>query len=443
MAIVSKTAGSEVGTPTAWELITLHPINYTRFVESPKTEKRIEGIASMVGDSNGNTRGELLPYDIIINILKRIPVKSLTRFNCVAKDWAKLFRTPHFTAQHLHHSVRNNPFLLLQRILQPHHQSHPFTSSFCLIGPDFKVHNSQFLDFTSPAAKIVSSCNGLLCFRLTDHTLSLCNPATRQVRQVPRTLIDIKNFYYIGFGFSPIVNDYKIVRISVSEFDDEDQIVVLDNVHVNRVEVYSLTTGSWKEIDASNLQNLCLISNSVTADGAMFWQATMSSDSELGHPDLEFVVSFDVGQEVFTLLKGPPHPSSPTHSYSSVLAVYNNKLAMFHHFIMGNFESSSIDLWVLDNTRTSADGESWVKQYSVGPFSRVLYPLSIWRDEIVCREELSGHIDESGRVETTLSLFNPYSNELKNLPAHRDEYYYVSFNYAESLVQVANIQHEQ
>ncbi|XP_061351601.1 putative F-box protein At3g24700 isoform X1 [Gastrolobium bilobum] len=398
----------------------------------------------MVGYGNGNSREEFWPLDVMINILKRVPVKSLIRFKCVAKDWGELFKTPYFIAQHLHHSASNNSYLLLQRIPEPYHQSHPFTFSTCLIGPDLKIHNPQFIDFTSPTAKIVGSCNGLWCVRHTDHAkLSLWNPATRQVRQVPGTLIDIKNSYHIGFGFSPVINDYKIVRISVSEFDDEDQIVVLDNdVRSHRAEVYSLTTGSWKEIDAINLQNLYFISNSVTANGAVFWEATMTSDSE-SDPDPEFVVSFDIAQEVFTLIKGPPPPPSPTHSYSDTIAVYNNKLTMFRHFVMGNFESSSIDLWVLENTHTCATGESWIKNYSVGPFSRILYPLSIWRDEILCRVELPRHVDEYNGVGTVLSLFNPSSNELKKLPTHKHEFYYLSFNYAESLVPVDNIHYEQ
>ncbi|KAK7246079.1 hypothetical protein RIF29_40937 [Crotalaria pallida] len=384
--------------------------------------------------NNGNISGNL-PHDIMINVLKRLPAKSLARFKSVAKDWYHLFKSPYFISLHLHHHRdNNNLFLLLHRIPQSNnHQSQSSSSSSsCLIGPDFKVHNPRFIDFDTPE-KIIGSCNGLLCVRHTDsHRLSIWNPATREIRQVPETLLDIKSFYYFGFGFSPAVNDYKVVRISVS--DDVDGVLVLDNVRVTRAEVYSLTTGSWKEIDATILQTLYLMSSSVTADGVMFWQAITADPDHEG----EFVVSFDIGQEMFTLLKDLPSPLSTysTHSRNNILAVHNNKLAMFHHFINRSFDSSAIDLWVLEDER-------WVKQYSVGPFSRILYPLSIWRDEIVCREELPGRVDVCSRVETVLSLFNPYSNELKKLPAERDHYYYVPFNYAESLVPVANITHEQ
>lgn len=224
-------------------------------------------------------------------------------------------------------------------------------------------------------------------------------------------------------------------------FDEEHQVVVLDNVRVDRAEVYSLTTGSWRQIDATQLRPLCLVSSSVATTETIFWLATMTSDSDT---DSEIVVSFDIGREMFTLLNGPPLPPSPTRSYDNVLAECNDKLAVFRHYIIGDYESCSFDLWVLEDVHNhTSSGESWIKMYSVGPFSRVLYPLSIWRDLIVCREELSRRGNNYRIVETVLSLFNPLSNELKKLPANRDEFCYVPFTYVESLVPVGHIHHEQ
>ncbi|MED6128921.1 hypothetical protein PIB30_102751 [Stylosanthes scabra] len=359
-----------------------------------------------------NEKGEIFSYDVMIHILKRLPVKSLMRFNCVSKNWANLFRTPHFIAQHLRHS-NQSPFLLLQRIRRSPTST---PSSFCLIGPDLTVHEFPYLDFASNGAKVVGSCNGLLCLRHSNHALSICNPATRQVTQ--------------------------------SDDDDDndgnDGIVVLDDIHVNQVEVYSLASGSWRQVDATNLQNLCPFSNAVAAGGGMFWKATASPELGSSQDPDECLVSFDIGRDDFRLLRGPEsHLSLTTYSCNSVLAEYVDKLAIFHQFMMGNSDNfmtgivqgSLIDLWVLDNTQTYAvEGERWIKLYTLGPFSRILYPISIWGDQIVCREELFELDGEYGRVKTTLSILNPYSSELKNLPAHRNDNYYVSFNYAESLV---------
>ncbi|XP_017436349.1 putative F-box protein At1g32420 isoform X4 [Vigna angularis] len=354
---------------------------------------------------------EFLPLDVMINILKRVPVKSLIRFKCVSKEWLKILeRSPFFTKQQLEHSAANNALLLLQRI---HRQPRPEPFSTCIIGPHHDlIHESHLSHIVSPTAKILASCNGLLCLR-HNTALSILNPATRQIRQVP--IANLLAFNYVGFGFSPLADDYKIVRISMCVFAPDDQVVVLDNVRVDRVEVYSLASGSWREIDAAKLQPLCIVSSSVAITGTIFWLATMTSAS---NTDSEFVVSFDVGRDLFTLVNGPPIPHSPSHPYNNnVLAVCNDKLAMFRHYIVGAFESCSFDLWVLedfhghyDNNTCDVSAESWVKMYSVGPFSRIVYPLSLWGDEIVCREELSGQENDLRTVETVLALFNPLTH---------------------------------
>ncbi|KAI9127195.1 hypothetical protein K1719_001754 [Acacia pycnantha] len=54
-----------------------------------------------------------VPNDIIVDILKWLPVKSILRFRCVCKDWNDLFKTSSFIKQHFHHSI-HGPSLLLQ-----------------------------------------------------------------------------------------------------------------------------------------------------------------------------------------------------------------------------------------------------------------------------------------------------------------------------------------
>ncbi|XP_014517971.1 putative F-box protein At1g32420 [Vigna radiata var. radiata] len=382
---------------------------------------------------------EVLPFDVMINILKRVPVKSLIRFKCVSKEWLNILeRSPFFTKQHLEHFAANNALLLLQRI---HRQPRPEPFSTCFIGPHHDlIDESHLSHIVSPSAKILASCNGLLCLR-HNIGLSILNPATRQIRQVPIT--NLLAFNYVGFGFNPLANDYKIIRISMCVFAPDDQVVVLDNIRVDRVEVYSLASSLWREIDAEKLQPLCIVSCSVAITGTIFWLAnTITSAS---NPDSEFVVSFDIGRDLFTLVNGPPIPNSPYHPYNNnILAVCNDKLAMFRNYIVGAFESGScsFDLWVLEDFHgDDHDGESWVKMYSVGPFSRLVYPLSLWGDEIVCREELAEAENDLRTVKTVLTLFNPLSKQFKKLPSRRDEFFYVPFSYSESLVPVSNPLH--
>ena len=47
-----------------------------------------------------------IPDDIILNILARIPVKSVTRFKCVVKTWDSSITTSNFVSTHLNN--KNN-----------------------------------------------------------------------------------------------------------------------------------------------------------------------------------------------------------------------------------------------------------------------------------------------------------------------------------------------
>nr|KJB74135.1 hypothetical protein B456_011G277100 [Gossypium raimondii] len=54
-----------------------------------------------------------LPEALVIEILSKLPVKSLTRFNCVCKYWCSSIQTPHFISNNLEN---NNLNLLLSRL---------------------------------------------------------------------------------------------------------------------------------------------------------------------------------------------------------------------------------------------------------------------------------------------------------------------------------------
>ncbi|KAK8469075.1 hypothetical protein PHAVU_006G204650 [Phaseolus vulgaris] len=158
---------------------------------------------------------EVLPLDALINILKRVPVKSLIRFRCVSKEWLNLLQTNikslirfrcvskewlnllqtniFFTKQQLQHSTCN-AVLLLQRI---HRQPSPLFFSVCLFGSHYNLIHQSHVFHAFPDAKILDSCNGLLCLR-NNTVFSIINPATRQIRQVPTTTL--LPFHYVGFG---------------------------------------------------------------------------------------------------------------------------------------------------------------------------------------------------------------------------------------------------
>ncbi|KAI9122476.1 hypothetical protein K1719_006316 [Acacia pycnantha] len=181
-----------------------------------------------------------LPDEIITNILKRLQVKTLIRFQCVSKLWKNLVRSPYFIADHLHHTSNQIP-----RSLFNLGERDPL--NLFVVDCAAALHEFVYLwkpSFTSKLSRtrtrIINSCNGLICVRSDSDASSsgtflfILNPATRAVRMVPGVIDGhADGVFYFGFGFSPFLNDYKIVKIFMSDVN-------------KRVEVYSLNTDTWR-----------------------------------------------------------------------------------------------------------------------------------------------------------------------------------------------------
>ncbi|KAE8099238.1 hypothetical protein FH972_017235 [Carpinus fangiana] len=153
-----------------------------------------------------------LPEDLLIDILLRLPVKPLVRFRLVSKSWFALLKSLNFTTTHLNCSANHGYHLLVDGQGAERH-------TMILI-------SGKALDVAEKieTPEIGDEQNTRFCL----HFASISTPG-------PNTL----RWDCVGFGYH--LEDYKVVRILCSR--DE---------HPNRaeVEVYSMSTGSWRVVDA-------------------------------------------------------------------------------------------------------------------------------------------------------------------------------------------------
>ncbi|XP_058217013.1 probable F-box protein At1g14315 [Rhododendron vialii] len=131
-----------------------------------------------------------LPFDITIEILSRLPVKSLLRFKSVCKTWYALIETPDF-----------------------------FSKQFISVWISLDSMQSLFREIPGAEWQWAQS------------------PGYNEELEVKQIIF--------GFGFHPSANDYKLIRIVYYASPIRG--------HSIRAHLYVMSTDTWTKIDPNKL----------------------------------------------------------------------------------------------------------------------------------------------------------------------------------------------
>ncbi|KAL6536574.1 hypothetical protein OROGR_001818 [Orobanche gracilis] len=288
-----------------------------------------------------------IPPEIIMEILARLPVKSLLKFRCVCKFWLSLISSSQFIKIHLKNSTDNlilsNHMLLLticNRNFDLRHCSvkslmfEPHTVAYTIDYP-MKNHHS--------AVWVVGSCNGLVCVAIDEDDIFLWNPATRLSKKLPPVSVQLRQgFYYIwGFGYDESDDDYKVVGVFC---------VFRDGSHYDSVvKIYSLRTDSWKIIESFK-GGVPLHDSGKFASGKLHFPATHEfSDWN--------IVSLDLNSEDYGTVEQPNYGEV---FFDASLGVLRGCLC-----VICNYENVRSDVWVLKEYGIK---ESWTKLVTIPYF---------------------------------------------------------------------------
>ncbi|KAL2921062.1 hypothetical protein RDABS01_012553 [Bienertia sinuspersici] len=129
-----------------------------------------------------NTKNGVFPDEIILQILARLPIKSLFRFRTVCKYWHQLLSDKYFV--HLYNEMSVKSSMILVEITEVSE------SKSRLICVDYLRGVSEFpLDFLKDRVRVRASCNGLLCCSsIPDKgVFYVCNPMTRELKMLPKS----------------------------------------------------------------------------------------------------------------------------------------------------------------------------------------------------------------------------------------------------------------
>ncbi|KAM1429750.1 hypothetical protein ACFX2I_045912 [Malus domestica] len=225
----------------------------------------------------------------LVNILTRLPAKSVVRFKCVSKRWCSILSDQQFAKSQFKFASSQH-----QRLLFQQHSSSSECLSFDLNPVSSLGDVSSVRKLTFPVerlqsdrarlleshkkprrdhVRLLASCNGLVCFTVDnpdDLIVSryyIWNPTIGFLQKLPQTTssspssekkrCDLNHF---GFGFVSATDEYKFLTSYYHRSNAE-------------MEIFSSRTNSWKRISAADkgFGHSTDIINGVLFNEALHW----------------------------------------------------------------------------------------------------------------------------------------------------------------------------
>ncbi|CAL0334632.1 unnamed protein product [Lupinus luteus] len=331
-----------------------------------------------------------LPFELITEILYRVPVKFLIQFKCVCKSWKTLISNPefakkHFSTFHHHHHLLLSINDALNNLIV---KLYSFPSIF-ETPPPISTQVSYPLNTQSCFAFMVGSCDGMLCFAGSLNTALLWNPTIRVFKRLP----PLEKYTIFGFGFDQCSDSYKVVAILCSLSSSDG-----GSAYVTEVKIHNLGTDSWRRIQEYPFGIPSGLSAKFVS-GTLNWLASTHKLSSYA------IVSLDLGKESCQELLQPDYGEVNVLSFS--LGVLKNCLSIIVHY-----EEGFSDVWLMNDYGKK---ESWTKFLClpflgfphVLPYGKVIY---IYDDKEVLLE-----------FNSELAIYN-FRNETFNFPEVPDFY---------------------
>ncbi|KAJ4851500.1 hypothetical protein Tsubulata_039497 [Turnera subulata] len=368
-------------------------------------------------------RTESMPEDVCLDILGRLPAKSVLRFMFLSKSWRSLIldNRGRYIDLHYSHHRSSTPYFLVQRELRtfellPWHFG-PFRRSIkdrVEYGPQveyrgrpcrrsFTLHDGTTLMQTGnlhppcveASCTIIGSCNGIVLVMDISCGLYLWNPSIHKVKEVPDHPLVLcigHEFRYgphavgvrvpdgpqpnwktsIGFGFCQTSKDFKIVH------------VVRSLIGQQFVNVYSLASNSWEEsITDTVIPADPHLHPHVTFDGNPHWIVQQDE----GHPI--FIISFDFQSDRFQTVSEvqlPPCGGRDLGVRGMHLYTYKGMLCILRRF-MRNRKLADFELWALEGyCGSNGDGSGslslgWTRVLLLPGVHHQRIPLTFTRDD--------------------------------------------------------------
>ncbi|AES69470.2 putative F-box domain, leucine-rich repeat domain, L domain-containing protein [Medicago truncatula] len=282
-----------------------------------------------------------LPFDLIVEIMCRLPVKLLVQLRCLGKSFNYLISDPKFAKKHLRLSIKRHhlivcPADLSSRVIL---YDSPISSFFSKSGVTQTQLSYPKFQFENPTN--ISSCDGILCLTIDDGSAILWNPSIRKLTKLPPFFVKgEKSFWYsaYSFGYDRFTDEYKVFVVSLLNYERKIE-----------VSVHTLGTDYWRRIQDFPFKNAIRYSGIFVSD-TVNWLTT-----DLSKSNCDEIVSLDLVNESYQILSSP---DLNRESWRLSMGVLRDCLCLSASSTCDMF----FDVWVM---KEYGNIDSWTKLYSV------------------------------------------------------------------------------
>ncbi|CAN6338396.1 unnamed protein product [Urochloa humidicola] len=296
-----------------------------------------------------------LTDDLLLEILARVPYRSLCRFRCVSTRWRALISDPDNRGklpQTLAGFCYSGPPAAAAGGSQ---ESAPTRYCFTNVAGASCALTFSFLpDHEREGLVLMDGCNGLLlfqCYRFPDEDefdYLVLNPVTEKWVAVPITRRWSSKLQTVRLGFEPAVSKHFHVFEFQVDLDDDDYDA--GDGHVLGVKIYSSTTGSWSHKQSGWSMEISLEPDfkSVFVDGVLYVNAR---DSVVG--------SVDVEGKTWRIIDFPRSKDSPF--FDTDVGFIDLSQGRLHLANDDDMVGDKLAIWVLEDK----DSEEWTLKHTV------------------------------------------------------------------------------
>ncbi|QHN97933.1 hypothetical protein HN51_045632 [Arachis hypogaea] len=312
-----------------------------------------------------------LPEETIIEILLRLPARTLASLRSVCTSWRNLISAPDFTSNHLRRSCLLDPSLTTPRIAY-YNGAYSYDVRCGRIGLlsvrsilDDPSEPTQVDCFTEQHYYgIIGSCNGLLCLADADtfkymHAI-LWNPCTGFTFEPPEISGEVR---FCGFGYDYLSDSYKIFatiwKQGRSDFEFSARIYTFG------------PTSSWRKIDDIPLA-LCGFPSDhprwvLNRKGEFFGSSRLCT---LNWCVNHVVLYFDLDKETYGHFPLPDSEIDLDHNFPrrcTHLCVLRNCLSVC------SYEHKRTRQWIVWQMKEYGDAQSWTKLAVISNLPKFTY----------------------------------------------------------------------